>query len=1113
MGIQTSSNLYNAYHQVLTNYNALAEITAYTYNANQQLLTVTIPAGLVTSNFYFTSGSSSNRLNSTIDYAVISGSPVYYRTNSYTWANALVATQTDPMSLTLTYTWDNLQRLRRVDYPDGTYITNFYVNLHLVQMIDRMKFTNSFGYDSVRHVIAATNANGAITRYGYCSCGSLQAVTNAFGTAIQAVTQYFWDLQGHRIQTIGADGYTLTQNFDALGRLTNSTDGLLSVTNWFNNQGLVVISSNAYGQVSATVYDILDRATNFVDVNDVTLTNTFDNLNRILTRGYPDGGVEKWAYTPNASAPTSYTNQLGSNIVNYIYDPLGRKTVEMFPGVTTNQFTYDGPGKLLTLTDGKTQTTYWHYDQFGRTTNKVDAATNTIFIFGYDPNNRMTNRWTPAKGTTVLKFDPVGNLTNINYPLTPGISLAYDLLDRLTTMVDAVGTTRYTYNAAGLLLSEDGPWAEDTVSYTYSSQRLRTELSLLAPNASPWAQTYGYDPAERLTNVTSPAGVFGYMLGGSGAPSPLVKKLALPNAAFITNNYDSLARMLSTVLKNSANAVQNSHAYGYNLAGQRTALTNTAGDYRNYGYDNISRLTSALGAEAGGASRWNEQFRYAYDPAGNLNLRTNNELIQTFNVNNLNELTTASRTTNMTVAGTTTSIATNVTVNNLAAALYADATFARTNVALVNGTNTFTAVAADSRGRRDTNSAICNLPSAISYTYDANGNLLNDGSRYLTYDDENQLISVVVTNNGSISTRSDFVYDGKRRRRIRVEYTWGASSWITNQVVDYVYDGNLVIQERNANNLPTGAYSHGSDFSGTIEGAAGIGGLLAMSTPLTIGINHYYYHADAGANITCLLNSNQTVVAQYSYDPFGDLLAKAGVMADANNYRFASKEIHANSGLLYFLYRFQEPKLQRWLSPDRIQELGGINLYEYAANNPLAFVDVLGLYGFPTKYWADLSVSGSFWQKAIAWPLGILSATVPDTVGISANASGGMVVGGTVGVQRVWFPQQGWMRQDYTFVGKTEGPQDACSPGFFTPQIGIGLSFSASWSGDYNPSPDAWTGKFSEVNFGEGPISVNGFWSDTFQGVGIGPSLGLIPAIPISASYIDNVDYQKYPGP
>ena len=60
-------------------------------------------------------------------------------------------------------------------------------------------------------------------------------------------------------------------------------------------------------------------------------------------------------------------------------------------------------------------------------------------------------------------------------------------------------------------------------------------------------------------------------------------------------------------------------------------------------YDPIGELKTALGSEASGASRLQEQLRYVYDPAGNLNYRTNNALVQTFKVNNLNELTNLTR--------------------------------------------------------------------------------------------------------------------------------------------------------------------------------------------------------------------------------------------------------------------------------------------------------------------------------------------------------------------------------------------------------------------------------------------------------------------------------------
>src|SRR5439155_17577149 len=121
-----------------------------------------------------------------------------------------------------------------------------------------------------------------------------------------------------------------------------------------------------------------------------------------------------------------------------------------------------------------------------------------------------------------------------------------------------------------------------------------------------------------------------------------------------------------------------------------------------------------------------EQFGYGYDAAGNLSHRTMNALTESFNVNPLNELSTVTNSGTLTVAGTTTSQATNVTVNGQNASLYHDCTFAKDGFAVTNGLNSFTAIAKDSSGRTDTNSVTVNLPATNSFSYDLNGNLLSD---------------------------------------------------------------------------------------------------------------------------------------------------------------------------------------------------------------------------------------------------------------------------------------------------------------------------------------------------------------------------------------------------
>jgi RHS repeat-associated protein len=478
--------------------------------------------------------------------------------------------------------------------------------------------------------------------------------------------------------------------------------------------------------------------------------------------------------------------------------------------------------------------------------------------------------------------------------------------------------------------------ASDTVSYSYANQLL-SGVNVSAPNTSPLTQTFAYDATDRLTNIVSNVGVFSLLYTESNSRQNL--RLAFPNGAYITNAYSSVARLLNTVLKDSANAVVDSHTYDYNIAGQRTNESRVEGSYVRYGYNAIGSLISAAGKEAGGVTnRLHEQFGYDYDAAGNLSKKTNNALVETFSVNSLNELTGIDSSGTLTVAGATRGAATDVLVNGAAAIRYGDNTFAAAGQPM---TNSYTAIAQDAYGRSDTNIVTPNLLTNVVVSYDELGNLLSDGRRIFSWDDENRLTSLIVTNSVSASTRSDFVYDGLGRRRITFEYEWRDSDWVLVDQARYIYVGRRVIQERNEFNLPRVTYFWGNDLSGSAEGAGGIGGILGR-------IDHgsgitAYYHSDGAGNVTSLIDERSSVLARYLYDPFGKIVGQSGPLAEANIYRFSSKEFHQKSGLYYYGFRWYDPNLQRWINRDPIGEAGGVNLYQFARNNPLSFVDRDGL--------------------------------------------------------------------------------------------------------------------------------------------------------------------------
>ena len=108
-------------------------------------------------------------------------------------------------------------------FPDATSRSNVYSKLDLAAAKDRLGNWSYYGRDSQRRLIEETNSDGVITRYGYCECGSLSALTNAWNTADQMVTQHGYDYQGNRMIMVFPDAL-VTNWFDSLRRVV-ATDG------------------------------------------------------------------------------------------------------------------------------------------------------------------------------------------------------------------------------------------------------------------------------------------------------------------------------------------------------------------------------------------------------------------------------------------------------------------------------------------------------------------------------------------------------------------------------------------------------------------------------------------------------------------------------------------------------------------------------------------------------------------------------------------------------------------------------------------------------------------------------------------------------------------------
>jgi RHS repeat-associated protein len=147
------------------------------------------------------------------------------------------------------------------------------------------------------------------------------------------------------------------------------------------------------------------------------------------------------------------------------------------------------------------------------------------------------------------------------------------------------------------------------------------------------------------------------------------------------------------------------------------------------------------------------------------------------------------------------------------------------------------------------------------------------------------------------------------------------------------------------------SYVWGLDLSGTMQGAGGVGGLLAVtsysSSPSPLASSLFPVYDGNGNILSAIDASNGTVAATYEYGPFGEPLRATGPAATANPFRFSTKYTDVETGLLYYGLRYYNPSTGRWLSRDPINERGGINLYGMIGNDAVNGVDFLGLRGNP----------------------------------------------------------------------------------------------------------------------------------------------------------------------
>jgi RHS repeat-associated protein len=795
-----------------------------------------------------------------------------------------------------------------------------------------------FQYDTSFRVTQATDNIGRTVHYAYDGSGRLQTVTDANG----GTWTYTYDSSNRMLTIQDARNIVyLTNQYDSSGRVTKQTQAdtgfyqfaWTPTANATNVTFSAVVGGSSPPAYDAILYRYCSGCTEGFPalIAQVDVTDPQGNVERVVfnANGYTSsdtralGKSEQQVTTYTYYADNligSITDQLG-RVTSYDYDLNGNPTtITALSGtgnaVTTTisydgtfsqplsvtdplnhttTFAYDGSGNLTTATDALGHSTTFGYNSKGLVTSVTDGVQNsTSFAYDFSDLIGITDA---LQNTTSIFYDGAGRMASTTDPLGHNVKYQYNNLNQITQMTDPLqGITSLSYDANGNLLTVQDAKQQGTgnkTTYAYNNMdRVQTRTDQLSRQES-----FSYDLNGNLSSFTDRRGkvttlqydglnrnafvgygttagpvyesTTSYSYDGGNRLSSVVDSLS----GTITPVFDGLDRLTSETTP------QGSIAYGYDNASRRTSTTVTGQTAISYGYDNANRLQTI--------TQGSSTTTIAYDNAnrrGTLTLP--NGLVVTYGYDN------DSRVTSMSYQFGSSSL------GNLTYAY--DANGRRTQ-----GGGSFARTGfpqAVSAAQYDVANELTQWNGA-NITYDANGNIVNDGAATYSWDARNQL-----SGRGTLT----FQYDGYGRRTLNAA-------------------GNKLLYQ---------GFDVSQELSGTTPIANRIVGGVDEFFVRSESLGAYSPLADVLGSTLALVDSSGNLATQYTYDPFGNTVVVGS--ASGNPFQYTGRE-NDNNVLYYYRARYYSPTLQRFISEDPIEFDGGINVYAYVEGDPIDWTDPFGM--------------------------------------------------------------------------------------------------------------------------------------------------------------------------
>jgi len=418
-------------------------------------------------------------------------------------------------SLTTIWTYNPTNELQSLQLPDGSQLTYGYDTAHrLTTTTDLFNnvITNTLDALGGATLTNVTNSSGTVTRTSSAVFDALDRMTSYIGGEGQTTVIGYDPMTNITSITPPSPSGAMSQTFDALNRLSTHVDPAPggTTTTTYNSFNFPLSVQDANGNSTSYVYDgFNDRIetaspdsgdsvfyfnpdrdlTKSVLPGSLTMTATFDALDRILTNTYTNGTALDVSRTYDQTTGhgfgvgrhTSATDQVGS--LSLTYDERGNITAESRTatgvGTLAMSTTYDNASRVASITYPSTTFVQYSRDIMGRVTGVTatppgSSASNVVSGVTYEPFGPETALTFGNGATGAYGFDlDYRPTTRLDAGTSSILKLSYayyanDSVKKITDFVNAANTQTLNYNAVDQLTSAtSGTGGYGTFSFTW----------------------------------------------------------------------------------------------------------------------------------------------------------------------------------------------------------------------------------------------------------------------------------------------------------------------------------------------------------------------------------------------------------------------------------------------------------------------------------------------------------------------------------------------------------------------------------------------------------------------------------------------------------------------